>query len=187
MTVVKNDIKCPKCNHKERVKVYSEITSERVSDIIDRSLFLVTCKKCQEKITIDYPLRFIGDNYEINYTPGHDKVISECSSKSVSRTCDTYRDFKEKVLILEDNLDDVVLEFIKEFLLKNLEDSSDVEEIRYNGRDEQYLYFYCFGVNKNISCLSVFYEGIVKRSKVKKIKDFTIIDSTTYRKYFKLR
>lgn len=187
MVKVKDDYKCPKCKKKNRYKIYDEITSNQIPKIIDRTLFTFTCSECHEKITIDYPVILKNKDYIIYYTPSSDKSLKDKSPYSIKRVCDTYDDLKEKILILEDELNDIIIEFIKAFLLTQIPERDEVTNIRYNSKDNNNLIFHLFGINKDISCHINFYYDLKDRSKLKKIKDAIVIDNLTFRKYFKMR
>lgn len=187
MTKIKSDLKCPKCKKKNRIKLYDEVTE--ITKVIDRSLFTFTCSSCQENITIDYPFILKRENYIIYYTPTSNSSIKDTSGKKIKRVCDTYIDLKEKILILEDGLDDIVIEFIKLFLveLMNEEDKKNITDIRYNSKEDNQLIFYLFGINQSIGSSINFYENIKKKSKCKTIKDACVVDSKTFNDYFKMR
>ena len=75
MAPIKEDIKCPKCKHKIRVKVSDKLTHDNINSIIDRSLFEVECKECNEKIVALYPFELETDKYLIYFNPSYDKQI----------------------------------------------------------------------------------------------------------------
>jgi hypothetical protein len=60
-------------------------------------------------------------------------------------------------------------------------------DIRYNCKLENQIVFSLVGANKSIGCPIIFYEELLRRSKIKKIKHAELIDETTYRKYFRMR
>lgn len=189
MTKIKSDYRCPKCNKKNRFKIYQEISETNIPKVLDRSLFTFSCNECHEQIIIDYPFLIKNKDYIIYYTPSSNKLIKDESTYMIKRVCDTYTDLKEKVLILEDDLDDIIIEFIKVFLIEELDKDikDEVTDIRYDSKDNKQLIFHLFGINKNISCSIEFYEEIKRRSRCKKIKDAVLIDNKTFTKYFKMR
>lgn len=188
MATIKNDIKCPKCKKKNRIKIYEEVNKEQVKDIISREIFTTECKDCKEKIVIDYPMKIRGENYLIYYTPGSCDVVKDKTAE-ILRVCDTYEDLKEKLLILEDGLNDVVIEFIKKFFYNQLDVNTqrELKDLRYDGICDNNIVFYLVGVNKSIGCTLEFYNQIKDKSKVKKIKKCVVVDQHTYRKYFRMR
>ena len=189
MAPIKEDIKCPNCKRKNRIKVIEECNSNHVESIIDRTFFTIKCKTCNESITVDYPLKLVTDKYIIYYTPTENKAIKDKTKCEIKRVCDTYDDFKEKLLIFEDELNDVLIEFIKGFYKTQLdkETLSAMTDIRYNCKLENQIVFSLVGANKSIGCPIIFYEELLRRSKIKKIKHAELIDETTYRKYFRMR
>lgn len=189
MTSIKEDIKCPNCKKKNRVKIIEECNKEHIESIIDRSFFSVKCKDCNETITIDHPITIKTDKYLIYYTPTSDKTIKDKTKIDVKRVCDTYDDLKEKLLILEDDLNDVLIEFIKSFYKMKIDDEvrKDLKEIRYNCKLEDQLVFSLVGTNKSIGCPLFFYNDLLKNSRIKKIKYAELVDEHTYKKYYRMK
>lgn len=188
MSILKEDFKCPNCKKKNRVKMIKECDNENIISIINRDIFSFVCSSCGEKIIIDHPLKLIGENYIIHYTPASDENIKD-QKKEFMRVCDTFEDFKEKILIFEDNLNDIIIEFIKKFLLNQLEENikNEVTDIRYDGNNEENLIFYLCGLKKSVGCSKSFYQELLNKSKIKKIDKCINIDSNTFSDYFKLR
>lgn len=188
MTVTKEDVRCPNCKKKNRIKIRSEVSSEEIDKIVDRSLFKVKCLSCGETIVVEYPLKVTGDNYIVYYTPCKTKTIED-EHREYMRICDTFDDFKEKLLIMNDSLNDIVIEFIKDYVLTQIDDDikKEVRDIRYDGSDEEKIIFYLIGANQSIGCSKEIYSNILKKSKIKKIDKCVNIDHQTYQKYFKLR
>ena len=190
MTAIKEFVKCPKCKHKIKVKVITDISNSEIKSIIDRSLFEAKCKECNETIVALYPLKIETENYVIHFDPSYDKTIIKDKVKNkIKRLCLDYDDLKEKILILEDNLNDIIIEFIKEFYLHQLDEQTrkKVNDIRYNSIVDNNIVLSLIGANKNIACPLNVYQELEKRSKIKNIKHAIVIDSTSYRKYFKMR
>ena len=178
---------CPKCKKHNKVSLNDNFYKDSIPKIIDRSIFQVECSYCHEHVYIEYPFNILGDNYFIYYTPTVNDSQKQIGDY-ITRVCDTYDDLKEKVLILEDNLNDIVIDFIKKFILEQLssEDKIKVDGIRYDSMNENNLNFYLFGLQKKAMIPIKFYEDILARSKIKKIKKGIMVDEYTYHKYFKL-
>lgn len=186
---IKEEYICPKCKHKNRIKIYEIVEKDNIKKIIDRSLFYYECKKCHEKVSIEYPLKVRGYNYQIYYTPGKNDDIDE-HNFLINRVCDTYSDLKEKVLILEDKLNDIVIEELKNQIKKKLGylDISDIESletIRYNSKDESNLNFSLVGIGKLVGISITEYRNLEDGIKIKKIKKSVLIDEYTYKKYIR--
>lgn len=188
MTTSKENFKCPNCKKKNRIKIHSEVSSEEIDKIVDKSFFKVECPSCHEKIVVEYPIKVYDDNYTIYYTPTSTKEIED-EHREYMRVCDTFDDFKEKLLIMNDSLNDIVIEFIKDYLLTKLDDElkKDIKEIRYDGSNEENLIFYLLGAKQSVGCSKEIYANILKKCKIKKINKCVNIDYQTYRKYFKMR
>lgn len=170
----KIDIKCPNCNEKIRAKIYNEITEDKIPSIIDDSLFKVKCKKCDKEIKIDYPIKLETTNYILTYN------IKEIESSKKTRITESYNDFREKVIIFNDDLNDILIEFLKDYIIRNM--SLVDKEIRYDSMNEENLIFTIIG-EQNVGINIKFYNELLNKAK---IKDNKIIDSNTYIKYIKL-
>lgn len=187
---IKEDFICPKCKHKNRMKLYSTVTGDDIKKVIDKSIFLTECKNCHERISTLYPLEVQGSNYMIYFTPSKNDEIDDTPSK-FNRVCDTYADLKEKILIFEDHLNDIVIEELKSqiksnLLISNLElDLSKLEEIRYNSSDLSYLNFSLIGIGELVGISLSEYQNLERGIKMKKIKKSVLIDEYTYKKYIR--
>lgn len=185
----KEEFLCPKCKHKNRIKIKDVVTAkEDIMAITTKKFFYHECKKCNEAVFIEYPLKVIGSNYIIYYTPGENKDVLD-NTLPIVRVCDTYDDLKEKIFILEDNLNDIVIEFLKDYIKHALDDKyqKKLERVRYNSKDENNLYFSLLGLDSLTEISLENYENIKKELKVKKIKKGVLIDEYTYSNFYKMR
>ena len=91
------DFYCPHCKEKKRITINDEYTKKDIESLLDRSIFKIKCNKCNNETILDYNFLLKTDNY----------IISYGESKDVDRITNTFDDFKEKVLIYEDNLNDI--------------------------------------------------------------------------------
>ncbi len=188
MSIIKEDFKCPKCKKKNRIKIHQEVSSEEIDKIIDRSFFKVECLSCHEPIVLDYPLKVIDDNYIVYYTPTKTEEIED-EYHEYMRICDTFDDFKEKLMIMYDGLNDIVIEFIKDYVYNQIDEKlqKEVRDIRYDGSNEENLIFYLLGAKQSVGCNKKIYMNILNKCKIKKIKKCINVDHQTYKKYFKMR
>lgn len=188
MTSIKYDIKCPKCNHKNQFRVNTTFSGKNINDIINKKIFKLVCSNCGQEIIVEYPFKIVGDHYVVHYTPTLSEKIED-EEKEYMRVCDTFDELKEKLLILNDNLNDIAIEFIKVFLFNNLDDElkSETTDIRYNGIDKEIIEFSLIGANKIIGCSKEYYLKVLKKMKIKTIKKCVLVDKYTYHKYYKMR
>ncbi len=185
----KEDYKCPKCGKKNRIKIFDYLSSDNIPSIITREIFTKECPECHEKTTVEYKVTVVDEKFIVMFTPSSDEEVTLDETRDVMRVCDTFDDFKEKLMILYDGYNDIIIEFIKEFLLNQMDDvmKHDTTEIRYDGDNEENLIFYLRGADKSIGCGKYFYDELLKKSKLKKINKCINIDSNTYHNYFRLR
>lgn len=188
MTITKYDIKCPKCNSKNRFKVNDELDDIKIDDVINRSIFHLSCKKCNQDIYVEYPFKISNERFIIHYTPMKKEEIQD-DYREYMRICDTFDDLKEKLMIYNDNLNDIIVEFIKDFLLNQMDKElkSNSTELRYNGIEGENILFSIIDHDKIIGCNKVFYDNLMKKMKFKKNKKCVLIDKNTYHKYYKMR
>ena len=188
MSSLKIDFRCPKCRKKTRTKLYRDVDSSKIRNIYDRSLFSVTCPYCYDVSVLDYSIIVYGENYSVLYCVNEDK-LEFSKEKEIKRIVKNYSDLKEKLLILEDKYNDILIEFIKEFLLNQLDKElvKYITDIRYDGSNEDSLIFYLVGINKSIGCKISFYEELLKQSEFKNIDSCIEVDKESYHNYFRLR
>ncbi|MCX4364756.1 MAG: CpXC domain-containing protein [Bacilli bacterium] len=188
MATQKEDFKCPNCKKKNRIKIKREVTSKDIDKIIDRSLFKVKCLACGETVTVDYPIKVVDKDFVIYYTPCSSAEIED-EFHEYMRVCDTFDDFKEKLLIMQDSLNDVIIELTKDYLVSTLDEKikKEIRDIRYDGNNAEHLIFYLIGANQSVGCNKEIYQKLLKKFKIKKIQKCVNIDHQTYRKYLKKR
>ncbi len=188
MSLQKIDVRCPKCNKKNRIKIRQEYSEEDMSILLDKTAFKHTCLSCEETWYLDYSISVTGKDFLVIYKK-EDDFLENKEEKIRMRLCHSFEDFKEKLLLFHDGLDDIVIEFIKDFLYRQLEDSlkEEVREIRYDGCNETNLIFYLLGAKKSIGCTKEFYERLNEKRKQKKIKGCVEINASNYHQYFRLR
>ena len=187
MSYIKEEHKCPKCNKKIKVKIYDKFNENQIIDIVNREIFKVICSKCGETTYVDYKVDLETPNYYIYYTPASNKSKPLIKGK-VTRVCDTYDDFKEKVLMFEDGYNDIVIEFIKTYIKNNLgaDELGELREIRYDSTINDNIIFTLIGLKKNVAITKEFYNMLLEKSSFKKTLRAIVIDSTNYYKYHKM-
>lgn len=186
MNYIKEDFKCPNCNKKFIIKIYKEVSEDVVPSIITRDFFKQVCPHCKNEVITDYELNINTPNYYIYYTPMKDS--DKPLVKDITRVCDTYDDLKEKILIFEDGLNDILVEFLKMYIKNELktDDRFSLKCIRYDSKNEDNLIFSLVGDNQNIGIPITMYDKLYSKCKFKKIKKGIVIDNSNYYKYFKL-
>jgi len=176
---------CPSCNHENNIKVKENITNMDIKKIINDKFFVFTCKKCHRQTRILYPVKVETDKYLVYFTPSSDKKIKN-TTKKIGRVCDTYEDFREKIMIFDANLNDVVIEYLKKFILNNIkgEIKDKVEMIRFDSLRDDKIFFYLKGVEEDAYIPTFTYYSLYDRMHLKKIRDCVNVDEFTYRKYY---
>lgn len=181
---LKQDFKCPKCNNKSRIKVYQSLTDKDLDKIYNESIIFFTCPNCGEKIHLNYDLKYITDKCHVYLSINKDQVKDEFNP---ARLTYTYDDFKEKILIFNNDLNDMVICFLKCFIYDSIENKNDFKEIRFNNLENDNLVFYVIGLNQYAKVPLDFYYNLLNKGKFKKVKDCIVVDEGNFRCYFKVR
>ena len=187
MATTRQDVTCPHCKKKLRFRFRDELTSDDIKDIVDKSFFKHTCKECNKDISIQYPVTLKGENYIVYYTPNSDAPIEDKSDIEIKRVCDTFDDFKEKLLILNDGLNDIVVEFVKCYIHdKLIEEDKYVDMMRYAGLRDDEIEFTIIDDGQAVVVKKALYDSLENEIKIKKIDNAVMIDINTFRNYFKI-
>lgn len=173
------NILCPYCNSNNEFTLKDELNQDDIEQILTKKIFEFKCFKCQKKFNIDYPLLFSCNQYFISYK----KTIKNVKKHSVLRLCQNFDDFKEKILIFNDSLNDILIEFLKDYIKKQ---TSDDLFLRYDSFDEKKIVFYDLQNQKYLGISKEFYDNLLKNAKIKKINKMIIVDQDSYIKYIKV-
>ncbi len=181
MAVSKIDFNCPSCGKKNRVKIKNIYSKEDITEILNRNVFKVECSKCKNITTLDYPFTYIDDKYIIYYNM--EDTIEE---NKIKRSCKTFDDIKEKILIFNDELNDILIEYIKLFIESELKKDNIFSEVRYDSLVNDELRFYVINKKEYANIPYSFYNDLLNKGKFKEVKDAAVIDANTCLKYFHL-
>ena len=151
MSLIKVDFVCPKCHKKFRIKLFKEVDQNKIPNIIDRSLFKAKCSECGEEVVLNYSFVLYDEDYLIYYKV-NDENVEIKEERKIKRICTSYKDLKEKILIFQNELNDIVIEFIKETLLSSIKEKfkDDITDLRFNSIENNKIVFYAFGADKYI-------------------------------------
>lgn len=172
-------ISCPKCKKNIKIRMLEQIDQSKFDDVISRKIFKFKCVYCKNEVIIDYPTTFIGENFEVCY-----KMTKKKSDKLYLRECYDFDDFKEKLLIFSANLNDIAIEFIKDYLRRAINEKNI--DIRFDSKDEENIIFYMMEKNEYIGFKIEQYFQLLSHTKIKNIKKFKEINHTNYLKYIKV-
>ncbi len=121
-------ITCAKCDKENRYEGYSCIGPDQRESIIDDSIMTYTCPHCGEKTFLKHPLTYIDPVHHFIVMYGQDKEqffhgveqlrTTPIYQDYIFRYTDSWLSFKEKIMILENNRDDRLMELYK-LALKN--------------------------------------------------------------------
>ena len=169
------DIICPGCKNKERATVYDELGIDSLNSVLDRSKFIHECSKCKQKTVLDYSFKFEGHGYKILYT------TEEKHEKGYKRICTSFKDTKEKIMIFEDGLNDILIEYFKVYIQKQI---SRKDELRYDGIVDDTICFYDVDSTDTLGVKKELYDYFLNKFKIKE-KDDIEVNNETFIKYIK--
>lgn len=181
MNYIKEELKCPSCKKKIKVKVYNTFDESKITDILNKDIFKVTCSDCNETFYVDYPFELDTDKYHLFYTPYED-ADKEIIKNKINRKCNTFDDLREKILIFEEDLNDIVIEYLKAYIGGSLK-NDEIKDIRFDSVIDDKVIFALIGINQNAGIEKIVYDELLKKAK---IKDNLVIDQSNYKDYIKV-
>ncbi|MDO5844227.1 MAG: CpXC domain-containing protein [Methanocorpusculum sp.] len=128
-------ITCPKCGAKTEFTMYPSFTASSNHDLrekfLDGSLTTLTCSSCGFSGAVEYPMLYhdLDDKFSIYFKP-------DTAERSVNlpnvlpahllgdmrlRLVHNQDDFREKIYIFRDKLDDRIIEVVKDAILREME------------------------------------------------------------------
>lgn len=180
MAVSKIEFNCPSCGKKNRIKINDVYTESDLDRLLSKELFKIECSKCNGSTILEYPFTYVGENYALFYN------TKKTVEKDIMRDCISFDDLKEKILIFNDSLNDVIIEYIKLYIDSELKKEKIFSDIRYDSSDEENLKFYVVNKKEYAQIPYSFYNELIKKGKLKTIKGSAKIDVNTCLKYFHL-
>jgi hypothetical protein len=106
-----------------------------ITSIIEGTFMCATCPRCGKTLKPEYPFRLFSTSRGINlyFIPELDRSPYllgklEYSIGTPDRVVIGYKELVEKIRIYQENLDDMVIETIKYYLMKKAVETSDNEE-----------------------------------------------------------
>lgn len=145
--------KCPYCGKEFNISIYDRVDIKEDPDLHDRCLsgeiFQHECPQCHESFLVQNNLLYIDIDHKFVLMVV-DESMREADLSSLAkpldeagyrlRRCVTVKDFVEKIMVLEDGLDDVAIELAKydcfiEFIDNKKGKAEDVTDIQYQNCD----------------------------------------------------
>lgn len=140
--------KCPYCGHEFEYEIWDTVTADTDPDLRDRcvsgDLFSAACPHCHKQFMFQYPLIYIDQAHQFVLwlsprDPG--KNLSDTcrplAEKGYTlRRCASVREFTQKIEILEDGADDVLVELAKfdaviDFINNKNKKPEDIASVEY--------------------------------------------------------
>lgn len=140
---------CPYCGKQFPITVYDSVNTEQDPDLRDRcvsgEIFRHTCPHCQREFLVQNPLLYMDSKHrfviwvsESENVHGMESLVKPLKKAGyVLRRCPTVSEFSEKIVILEEEVDDVMVELAKydsfiEYIDNRKGDPKDVTAVRYD-------------------------------------------------------
>ena len=146
-------IVCPKCQHKNTNKIFKQVTVDHLEKVLDRSIFKFKCRQCGYEALLDYSLQYQDDDKKILiYYVTSQEELNEvmdlleddtviCDTKEyIRRVVCSQEDLIEKINIFNSGRDDRIIEIIKVFFYKQIQNEFQVDAIRYKDNEIQFYY-----------------------------------------------
>lgn len=157
----KENVKCPYCGHEQEFETVENINlslnPEFKDKIMNEEIFMFSCDECKKKAVIAFPC-LINDMEKsfliwllADYTPEQKQKLDD-ELKNIAKTeneknfTDAYvkrivssiNELKEKIMLIDEGLDDRVVEVLKLLCVNEVSDQLNgayVQEVRFN-KDE---------------------------------------------------
>lgn len=158
-TIIKGKFNCPHCQKEFESDMYKVIDISENKDyrtrFINSDFFKYTCPHCGKVFAAFYPVLYIdhSNKFMVQYTPKEMfdemlKIVKTNAEKIKSsytlRMCETVYDAVEKVIVLENRLDDRALECSKVIIHKSYLDKFKDKRVHhiYFNVDEKHNFYY---------------------------------------------
>lgn len=162
--------KCPYCGKEFEISVYDTVNSEQDPDLRDRCLsgeiFRHSCPHCHRDFLIQNPLLYVDSRHRFvifvsetdNISGMRDLVAPLKKAGYVLRRCPTVKEFVEKIRILEDGVDDVMVELARydsfiEYIDNRKGNPQDVTDISYEYTKDDVMKITIHADDKSMSFL----------------------------------
>ena len=119
------ELACPKCGHKHTLRKYKRINATQYEDMPDKilknELFMFRCEECEFEAPLTYPCLYVDSKHRqvlylapvMTQEDEEEMAAIEKDYQGRMRLVDNINDFKEKIMIARNQLDDRVIEVIK--------------------------------------------------------------------------
>ena len=127
-------ITCPRCGTKQEFTLFPVINGSNHDlreKFLDGSLMTLTCSGCGFSGVVEYPLLYhdIDENFAVFFDPESDARTAEVPHRLPAhiegqirmRLVHTQDDFREKIYIFRDKLDDRIVELVKDAILREMD------------------------------------------------------------------
>jgi hypothetical protein len=127
-------ITCPKCQTKQQFTLFPSINAsnhELCEKLMDASLITLTCPECGFSGVVEYPMLYhnMEEKFSIFYQPGSAERTAALPNVLPAHLLGDMRlrlvhsmdEFREKIFIFRDKLDDRIVEVVKDSILREME------------------------------------------------------------------
>lgn len=155
--IVTHSITCPHCGYVGNIAVTERANIDSTTDnkekIIKKNFFKFRCPDCHKDFQAEYPVLFenLENNLLIYYIPPKEtKMISRVERMAVVnamgnrlRIVNNQNELLEKLMIVQDSLDDIIIEYIKHVIVSSVakEQRDKIKDLYYAGTKNDQLNF----------------------------------------------
>lgn len=149
------ELRCPKCGRVHLMKKYSRINvTEKPGlkeDILKNRIFYFHCEYCDMEAPLTYEATYVDSSKKLMiHLSGEEEAAPKVGEKEKSMTLrlvDNVNDMKEKIMIVDNHLDDRVLELVKIQYLRQMERELKNDTLMnilfdYAGEEKSFLVFF---------------------------------------------
>lgn len=193
----KETLKCPTCQESIEAVFWDKITIEETAelqfkeDVKTGKLFKAVCPNCQMTYHLNYPVLYEDKQHHfmIYYIPNESKNVQvdfpdTNDSSYTYRIAGTYFEFIEKILIFENQLNDIVIELIKAVMLQKEKNLQKCKGVYFAALSDKKISFQILGhEHAFISYPRDAYEELAKNLKFRQIDDFQLINLKTFNNF----
>ncbi|MFQ3547213.1 MAG: CpXC domain-containing protein [Termitinemataceae bacterium] len=154
---MKHSITC-QCEHVFNVDIPEEVNldtnPQAVQDIINGSFLTIVCPNCDTTLKPELPILLVWPSRQVSYQvlPELDRFAfykNQISVRPDFQVLIGYPEAADRILVLQENLDPVIIEAIKYYLLLKAEETNPDAEasVWFTSKQEEVLEFHIHGLH----------------------------------------
>lgn len=155
--ITTHSVTCPYCGYVRNIAVTEKVNLDSITDnkekVMNKTFFKFKCSECNKSFQAEYSVLFenLENNQLIYFILPKDKSrIKKVENMAVVnslgkrlRIVNNQNELLEKILINQDSLDDIIIEYIKHVIINSVakEQKEKIKDLYYAGMKEDTLNF----------------------------------------------